>query len=189
MHYGSDLLSTQPPLGNRRNECRDRFGALRVSADAPGRALRLAAVLMLAGLSIAACSPDSRQEKSISDIEPPSASAASKPPAAPPVGGTVAAARDARQDKSPAAESPADSEPERRPLDLSPPKVIAVQQLSSAPADTPPADLFDGEDLFAPDKKSGNVSLKVKPILSTGEGETGPSRLEGGAVNFKIKTK
>jgi len=170
-------------------DCYEGPVATHFSAVLTAHALRLATVLTFVAMAVTACSPDFQQGRSRSDSEARNASVTPKPRAKSPAGSTEAVERAAPAKEPAAAHNSTATERGRRALDLSPPRIVVDQKLLSGPADSKPVNLFDGEKLFNGDQKPGNVSLKLRPILGLGEGQAGSPSLDGGAVDFKIKTK
>ena len=143
--------------------------------------MRTAGAMVLAFI-LAACSPDpednaSKRHAGVRAVPAPPDNSVPAAEALPP----ETASEDAGEHED---------APATRVLDLSLPEGLPLEEWDGDTGLTEPPKLFDADGLFkADEKEKKRLSVIVNPNLKAGEELTDAPEVDGGSVEFKVKTK
>jgi hypothetical protein len=80
-------------------------------------------------------------------------------------------------------------EPERKPLDLSPPQNLSFDDEDELDYTEPTEQGFDAKALFQKEEEESRVSGTVTPIITEGDDPDEAVVLDGGQVSIEVKTE
>jgi hypothetical protein len=80
-------------------------------------------------------------------------------------------------------------EPERKPLDLSPPQNLSFDDEHELDYTEPTEQGFDARALFQKEEEESRVSGSVTPIITESDDPDEPVVLDGGQISIEVKTE